>query len=373
MRGLCVAICFGTFPPERNGGADFVARFARALGDEGVDVHVITSNGQASEQTETGVRVHRVVEDWSLRGGGAARSRVRALLEEQHIDVLHVFFPDSVLQEGYQSPPFFAPRRTKLVTTWWNLGLGRRSPMPLRLTSLALLARSSVVSSHDPAYLSVLRRLVAGAKPVRWLPVGSNFDAGARRLRPGGPPTIGFFGQLDFTRGVDTLFDAVARLGRHDVRIRMLGSAGRPERYGDDPEFARLLALPERLGIAEQVEWTDFLADDEVPQALADLDVCVLPYRRNSLGRSALAAAFQSGTAVVLGGRAGLVRPLCPGRHVALVAPDDAGALAEVIGRILDDPAERRVLEDGARQAGRFFEWPRIAQHALEIYREALR
>jgi glycosyltransferase involved in cell wall biosynthesis len=243
----------------------------------------------------------------------------------------------------------------------------------LKLTSLALLARSSVVSSHDPSYLTVLRRLVAGAKPVRWLPVGSNFEAGARRLRPDGPPTVGFFGQLDFTRGVDTLFDAVARLGRRDVRVRMLGSAGRPQRYGDDPEFARLLALPERLGIAEQVEWTDFLADDDVPQALADLDICVLPYRRNSLGRSALAAAFQSGTPVVLGGRPGLIQPLQPGRHVALVAPDDPGALADAIGLILDDPAERARLAGGAERAARFFEWPRIAQHALEIYREALR
>jgi glycosyltransferase involved in cell wall biosynthesis len=372
MRGLRVAICFGTFPPERNGGADFVARFARALGDAEVDVHVITSTGEASEETIAGVQVHRIVDDWSLRGGHAARSRARALLERERIEVLHVFFPDSVLQERYQLPPLFAPRRTKIVTTWWNLGLGRRSPMPLRLTSLALLARSSVVSSHDPAYLAALRRLVAGTKPVRWLPVGSNFDAAERR-RNGGPPTIGFFGQLDFTRGVDTLFDAVARLGRRDVRVRMLGSAGRPERYGDDPEFARLLALPERLGIAEQVEWTDFLADDEVAQALADLDVCVLPYRRNSLGRSALAAAFQSGTPVVLGGRAVLVDPLQPGKHVALAAPDDGGALAQVIGRILDDPAERGRLAGGARRAARFFEWPRIAQHALEMYREALR
>ena len=36
---------------------------------------------------------------------------------------------------------------------------------------------------------------------------------------------FGFFGQLDFTRGVDTLFEAVARLGRPDVRVVMLGSA----------------------------------------------------------------------------------------------------------------------------------------------------
>ena len=88
---------------------------------------------------------------------------------------------------------------------------------------------------------------------MRWLPVGSNFEPADRR-RDDGPITLGFFGQLDFTRGVDTLFEALALLRRPEVKLVMLGSAGRPERYEGDPEFRRLLALPDALGIAGQVE-----------------------------------------------------------------------------------------------------------------------
>ncbi|HWX10336.1 MAG TPA: glycosyltransferase family 4 protein, partial [Gaiellaceae bacterium] len=356
--GLRVAICFGTFPPHRNGGADFLARFASALAAAGCDVHVLTSagDGPTAERLPSGVVVHRVIEDWTIRRARPSLRALRTLLESEQIELVHVVFPDSVVQGRYQLPALLGSRGVPLVTTFWNLGLGRRSPPAVRLTALALLLRSAALSSHDPGYLAALRRLAVGRKPVHWLPVGSNFDhVGARELRDGGPLRLGYFGQLDFTRGVDTLFEALARLGRRDLRLVMLGSAGRPERYAEDSaaeaEFRRLLALPEQLGIGDLVEWTGFLDDDEVPDALASLDLCVLPYRRNSLGRSALAAALAAGVPVVLGGRPDRIAPLRPGEHVALVPPDDPGALAATIGRLLDDEAERARLADGARAA----------------------
>ena len=61
------------------------------------------------------------------------------------------------------------------------------------------------------------------------------------------------------------------------------------------------------------------------------------------------------------------------GDNVALVAPDDADALAATIERLLDHVEERRALAEGARRASADFAWPRIAERALELYREALR
>jgi len=376
---LRVAICFGTFPPDRNGGADFLARFAPALAAAGCEVHILTSTGAgpAVERLPSGVVVHRVISDWTVRAGTTSLQRANAVLATERIEVVHAVFPDSVVQSRYQLPALIGLGKTPLVATFWNLGLGRRSPVRIRLEALGLLLRSKVLSSHDPGYVEALRRLAAGTKPVRWLPVGSNFGAGATRERGEGPFTLGFFGQLDFTRGVDTLFEAVARLGRPDVRLVMIGSAGRPERYAADPpalaEFERLRALPARLGIEDAVEWTGFVADEDVPQALADLDLCVLPYRRNSLGRSALAAALEAGVPVVLGGRPDRIAPLRPGEHVELVPPDDPGALARAIGRLADDTNERARLAAGARRAAAFFAWPRIAERAVSLYREALR
>ena len=62
-----VALCFGTYPPEHNGGSDFLANLGRALVDEGLEVLVLTSPSHGApeqEEVQSGLRVARVVEDW---------------------------------------------------------------------------------------------------------------------------------------------------------------------------------------------------------------------------------------------------------------------------------------------------------------------
>lgn len=385
-RQLRVALCFGTFPPERNGGSDFVERYASALADTGIEALVLTSPAEGAperEQARAGVGVRRVVDDWGWLS--PARRRVDAELADFDAQVLHVFFPDSVLQGRYRLPALLGRGRIPLVTTFWNLGLGRRSPPAVRLEALALLARSRVLTSHDAGYLAVLRRTVGRFRPTAWLPVGNNLEGKAPvgseaelRSELGLPPAewLGYFGQLDPTRGVEDLFAALALARRsRDVRLVMIGSAGRPGRYDDEPESAaylrRALALPERHGVADAVVWTDYLPDETVLRYLCAVDLCVLPYRRNSLGRSALAAALELGRPTVLAGTPAGVQPLRPGRDVALVPPGSPAVLAATLGRLLADPAERARLAEGARAAAVHFSWPRIAEAASRIYRQA--
>ena len=370
---------FGTYPPERNGGADFVARFAAALAERETEVHVLTSAGRGPERENVneGVTVHRVIEDWTLSedGRGTLR-RVNELLRSEGVDVVHVLFPDSVLQGRYQLPAAIGLRRLPLVTTFWNLGLGRRSPMSIRLQALALLGRSSVLSSHDPGYLSAIERIAGRVKPVRWLPVGTNIAAEARRaptavrreLGLRDAPLLGYFGQLDFTRGVEDLLGALAQMRRNgsDAHLVMIGAA-------DSARFELYLAQADRLELDDAVRWTPWLGPREAAELLASVDLCVLPYRRNSLGRSALAAALTLAVPTVLAGTPERVEPLQDGRDVELVAPGDPTGLAHTLQRLLDDEGARMRLREGARIAARHFAWPRIAEAGLAIYDEAIR
>lgn len=384
MSSLRVALCFGTYPPERNGGSDFVDRLARALASRGVDVLVLTSAGApATEEPVAGLVVRRAVTDWADR---KCLGQANALLRAQGSQVVHVLFPDSVLQTAYRLPAGLGVGRIPLVTTFWNLGLGRRSPVPLKLESLALLARSRVLTSHDPGYLAALQRGLGWIKPVRLLPVGNNLDAPADRTPPAtlraelglddGAHWLAYFGQLDPTRGTEELFEALALLRRtRDVRLLMVGSAGRPERYAEPSSAAYLrstLAMPDRLGIGDAVIWTDYLSDVDAARHLRAADLCVLPYRRNSLGRSALAAALEYGVPTVLAGSADRIAPLTPGVNVASVEPRSATALARTIGELLDDPVRRDELASGALDAAPLFSWANIAARAEDIYREAL-
>ena len=372
--GLRVAVCFGTFPPERNGGSDFVARFADALAETGSAVHVLTSRHptEPSEETVGGVAVHRIIDDWTLARGRASLRRANEFVRREAIDVLHVLFPDSVLQADYQLPAFIGLGRVPLVTTFWNLGLGRRSPVRLRLESVALLTRSRALTSHDPTYLSVLRK-VAGPRKVAWIPVGNNIGHAPRRQRDSGPFELAYFGQLDATRGAEDLFEAVRQLrSRHDVRLRMIGSAGRPERY-DSGELERFRRMPAQLDIESVVDWTEYLPDEEVAGLLASADLCVLPYRRNSLGRSALAAAFENRVPVVLAGTPEGIAPLKDGEHVALVPPGNAATLAQRIDELIEDSEKLCALERGAEEASRIFSWPSIVADAMRVYTSVVR
>jgi len=388
--GLRVALCFGTYPPERNGGADFVARFAAALTEIEVSVTVLTSPAAAPEFERPAPRlsVHRIVDDWTLAGalGGKTLGRMNRVLRSEDVQLLHVFFPDSVLQGRYQLPAAVGLRRVPLVTTFWSLGLGGASPLPIRAESLALLARSAALTSHDPGYLRVLRRPLSLGRPVRWLPVGNNLDAdpvadrsGLRERLTLDPDVayLAYFGQLDATRGVEELFEALRLLrATRDVRLLMIGSAGREERYaanaGSHAYYRRLLDLPAALRIADAVTWTPYLPEEDVARMLQAVDLCVLPYRRNSLGRSALAAALSLGAATVLAGTESDVLPLRVDHHIALVPPGRADLLADAVDALLRDPAKIERLRVGALQAARLFAWPRIATVAAGVYREVL-
>jgi D-inositol-3-phosphate glycosyltransferase len=164
---------------------------------------------------------------------------------------------------------------------------------------------------------------------------------------------------------VEDLFGALAGLRREaDVRLLMVGATGEHE-----PAYRRLAEL---LGVDDAVRWTGYLPAPEAADVLAAVDLCVLPYRRNSLGRSALAAALELGVPTVLGGVPGGVAPLRPGEHIALVPPGDAVALETTLSRLLRDGHRRASLAAGARRASRLFAWPRIAATALGVYRQAV-
>jgi glycosyltransferase involved in cell wall biosynthesis len=349
---------------------------------------VITSTGTRPEREQVSdhVTVFRIVDDWTIRGRGrCALARVNRVIIQEQAEIIHVFFPDSVVQSRYQLPFLIGAGQVPLVTTFWALGLGRRSPLSVRLESLMLLARSRVLSSHDPTYLRMLKR-VAARRPVAWLPVGNNLKFGQRedpmKIRgrygiTGSSPLLAYFGQLDETRGIEELMQALALIRpRTDARLVMVGSAGRPKRYAQyassQEAYKRYLRLPERLGVADAVTWTEYLPDAEAAGLIQSADLCVLPYRRNSLGRSALATALELEVPVVLAGSDAAIKPLCAEKHVAQVPSGDAETLASTLVDLLHDDARRERLRSGAREAAALFAWPRIAGLALDMYARVL-
>ena len=151
-----------------------------------------------------------------------------------------------------------------------------------------------------------------------------------------GRPVVGFVGRIEPRKAPDVLVAAAPSI---DARIVLVGD----DAFGADPAYARrVLGSP---GV-EHVPWTD-----GAPGLMRHLDVLVLPSRSEPFG-TVLAEAMAVGTPVVASRVDGLPEVVDDGVTGALVPPDDPGALAGGVLRVL----ERRDAM-GAAAAARARRW----------------
>jgi len=186
-----------------------------------------------------------------------------------------------------------------------------------------------------------------GVEPAAVFP--SYVDAEAFLVRPPAPlperPRAVFVGVLERYKAFDTLTEAWRRAAPQvpGAVLHIVGDGTMHERA------AELVAeLP------EQTEWSRRLTAEEVAAAMDDAWLVCLPSRSEGLPRVALEAACR-GRAIIGGNRAGIPDVVRDGENGLLVDPDDSGALAVALVRILGDAATAARLGAAARRTGE--EW----------------
>lgn len=265
----------------------------------------------------------------------AAARRVRALVAEHGIDVLHA-----------------NDMRANLVA--WLAALGRpRTPWIAHVHGWL----GPTHAGRHRLYEAIDRRLapradasVCGSGATR----GELVRAGARHpilvpnavalpeLPPRSPgaadvPMLGMLGRLHRGKGQDLFLRALAAL-------RDRGIAFRGRIVGGGPFADELHALRAELGLRDRVELTGFV-DDPAPH-LAAMDIVAVPSRKESLPLAALEA-MAAGRAVVASDAGDL--PLAVGPAGRIVRAGDAEALAGALAALATDPAERDRLGRAAR------------------------
>jgi glycosyltransferase involved in cell wall biosynthesis len=202
------------------------------------------------------------------------------------------------------------------------------------------------------------RRLLAGRYPrlqdaMHVVHCGIDLDGFPRRPGPAGPPepagptSLLCIASLNGYKGHPVLLQACAELRRRGRSLRCT-------LVGDGPDRAGLEASARRLGIADAVRFTGFLAAPEVRRLLLESDIVVQPSVVVAGGKMegipvALMEALAARRPVVASARSGVPELVRDGETGLLVPPGDAEALATAIGRLLDDPA----LRDRLGRAGR--------------------
>ena len=169
-------------------------------------------------------------------------------------------------------------------------------------------------------------------------------------------PLIVFAGQLIRGKGVDVLLEACARLKHPDWRLAVIG---------DGDQRDRLVAQAARLGLADRVQFTGWIKQEELHRHWRAARVAVVP----SMWPEPIATIgleyLHHGLPVVGFDAGGISDWLRDGRNGFLIPFGDAVAMAAALDRLLGNrELARKLGEQGRAQA--------LAEYDQERYLDAL-
>jgi glycosyltransferase involved in cell wall biosynthesis len=221
------------------------------------------------------------------------------------------------------------------------------SPVPRNFASRWLYARADrIVTTGEKLRLQVIEEV--GADPARTVSIPTGIDlerfrpgdraAARRQLRlPPDAPVLGIVATLRSWKGHLHLLEAIASLGRPDVRVVVVG---------DGPMRGALERRVTELALAGRVTFAGDQRD--VAPWLHAFDLFCLPSYANEGVPQALAQAMACGLPIVTTPVGGIEELIDDGRTGIIVPPSDPPALARAIAALLDDPARREALGEAA-------------------------
>lgn len=165
---------------------------------------------------------------------------------------------------------------------------------------------------------------------------------------------------LEPRKGLDVLVAALALPGAPDLPLVLVGQPG----WGgvDPARLAVQAGLPEG-----RVTVLGRLPDPQLAAVLAGATALVVPSRAEGFGLPVLEG-MSVGVPVVTSDDPALVE--VGGAATATAPVGDAGALAEILGEVVADPARRRAMVEAGRTQAARYTWAAAAEQLVTIFRE---
>jgi glycosyltransferase involved in cell wall biosynthesis len=361
-----VVFLTGIWPPDVGGPATHGPDFARFLRERGHDVRVVTmADGEPSERPVPVTAVARgrpfVVRYPAVALAGARLARgadvVYASATYAAAATAAAAARKPLVAKLVSDPAYERARRYGLFAgslEEFQPASDARVALLKRLRTRSLRRASRLVVPS--AYLAAIaagwgldRRRIE----VLVNPAPPPADVAPAPLEPG---TLVFVGRLTEQKALPVLLDAVGRV-----------DAARLVLVGDGPERERLAELARPLD--GRVTFAGARPRVEVLAQLAGARAAVLSSAWENLPHAAVEA-LAVGTPVVATAVGGVPEVVHDGENGLLVPPNDAGALAEAIRRIVADDELRARLAAGAQPSvaaiGRDAIYTRLEQILLE-------
>ncbi len=363
---------------EPGGGVERgTVEIARAISDAGGRALVASAGGAAVHEVARakGEHITLPVDSKNPLVMRANIGRLARLIREQNVDIVHA------RSRAPAWSAYFAARRTgKPFVTTFHGTYGAGNPLKRKYNSVMtygdrVIAISNFIAGHI--------RQVYGteASKIRVIPRGVDVDwfnpqrvpaervaTLANQWRLGdGLPVIMLPGRLTRWKGQTVFLEAVARLGRKDIRCVLVGSDQGRSDYRR--ELEELIA---RHGLESVVRIVDHCADMPAAYMLTDVVVSastdpeafgrVVP-EAQALGRPVIASDHGGARETVIEGETGWLTP-----------PGDAVALAAALERVLalDGPARHALAEKAIANVHENFSKEAMCARTLDVYNEVL-
>lgn len=244
----------------------------------------------------------------------------------------------------------------RLVYRRWNARAAR-------LAGALLVPSSSTASDVSSFFPEAREKLVVTAEAADDFSSGLPAPLAGPLAQLATPPYILSMGNTKPHKDLPTLLKAFGRLAPDRPELRLLLAGTEPPGYLDE----KLSGTPSE--IRSRVAFTGRVSDAELRTLYAGASVFAFPSRYEGFGLPVLEA-MALGAPVVCADAASL--PEVAGDAALLFPAGDPGGLAEMLSRVLGDPALRgRLIEAGRRRAA-LFTWERTAAATVAAYVNAL-
>lgn len=326
-------IAFVTHSLARGGSPIFLLEFARAFRDENVAMILISENDGPlrSEFELIGVPLHIAPRAGPLELG--LTWRLLRLLRRERVDLVHLNTLTSYYKYGA-----IAARLLGLPVVW-----GIREDVRARRCRKLYWWIRNLATCIMPCSREIAANLFPSDPPRKLKVVHDGIPVAARKvaapelpaLLPISPSAkiIGCVAALEPRKGIKELIEAFSRLRQQgiDAHLVCIGE-DRSAGHAYQPMLVELIA---KLGLAERVHLMGGRSD--VPGLYPQFDLVVLPTYWEGISRVLLEAA-QAGCPIVTTHAGGNGEFIEEGKGGLLVEPGDVDALAEAMGKLLNDP-----------------------------------
>jgi len=342
---------------------------AKELVKRGADVTVLASGERRSEERIKGIKVVRLP-TWLTIGPTPISPGVFNHILESDFDIANLHDPNpaqnffAYLALRLRRKPFVVTYHSDIVPHSLSIKIMKFFYVNI-FQRYFLLKKARAIMPTSPQYIEISDVLHHFRHKCSIVPNGVDLDVFKPKSIKHSGRRILFVGRLIYYKGLQYLIKAMPEILEKvsDAKLVIVG---------DGPLKEEWKALAKRLKVDDKVEWRGKLSDEEMLGEYQKCDVFVLPsiYKTEAFG-IVLLEAMACGKPCI-GTNVSGTEFVLEDSGIA-VDPEDEEQLSTAIVRVLTDKKLASEMSRKGLAKVKEFDWKKIAEKVLSVYRGALK